>query len=254
MDRETGDILPPSIAEAWGLRGRPHKGPKRGLSLEAIVAAGVKIADTEGIEAASMSRVAKEVGASTMALYRYVGTKDELIALMLDTAIGPPPPLPEGAGWRRSLEHWATAARTTMLAHPWVVPLLPRDGPPVTPNQLAWLDQALQALAGTGLPESLKVSTEVLIMGHVMSEVTIVASQLTDPEAERRWALFTPFLLRVTQDGRLPALRAAAESGAFADADPDPEADGMDEVRDVFAYGLDRVLDGVEAYIRSRRS
>jgi ketosteroid isomerase-like protein len=40
--------LPASIEAAWGLRERPHKGPKPGLSLRRIVAAGVKVAESEG--------------------------------------------------------------------------------------------------------------------------------------------------------------------------------------------------------------
>ena len=55
-DTETG--LPASIEEAWGVRRRPRKGPNPGLDLERIVAAAVKLAVAEGIEAVSMSRVA----------------------------------------------------------------------------------------------------------------------------------------------------------------------------------------------------
>ena len=71
--------LPASIAAAWGLRERPARGPKPGLSLERIVAAAVAVARAEGVEAVSMSRVARELGSSPMSLYRYVGAKDELV-------------------------------------------------------------------------------------------------------------------------------------------------------------------------------
>ena len=64
--------LPASIAAAWGLRERPHKGPKPGLSLNRIIDAAVRLAASEGLAAVSMSRVASELGASTMSLYRYV--------------------------------------------------------------------------------------------------------------------------------------------------------------------------------------
>jgi AcrR family transcriptional regulator len=71
-DEDVG--LPASIAAAWGLRERPRRGPKRELSVAKIVEAGITVADTEGLEAVSMSRVAGELGASTMALYRYVAS------------------------------------------------------------------------------------------------------------------------------------------------------------------------------------
>src|ERR1700728_977916 len=101
---------PASLAAVWGLRERPGKGPKPGLSLEKIVAAAVHVGATDGLAAVSMGRVAAELGAGTMALYRYVGSKSELLNLMVDAAFGPPPPLPESAvGWRAALSHWAWA-------------------------------------------------------------------------------------------------------------------------------------------------
>jgi len=63
-----GSVLPDSVAAAWGVRARPHKGPKPALSLERIVAAAVRIADTDGLDAVSMGRVAAELGAAAMSL------------------------------------------------------------------------------------------------------------------------------------------------------------------------------------------
>src|SRR5215472_7517901 len=97
MNQPDGTELPAHVAAAWGVRGRPHKGPKPGLSLDRIVAAAVHVADTEGLAAVSMSRVATELGAAPMSLYRYVAAKDELLALMVDAAYGPPPAGPPPA-------------------------------------------------------------------------------------------------------------------------------------------------------------
>ncbi len=95
--------LPGSIAAAWGLRERPGKGPKRGLSLPQIVQAGRTAAAADGLGAVSMSRVATELGVGTMSLYRYVESKQELLDLMVDSALGPPPAARAGAaggtGW-----------------------------------------------------------------------------------------------------------------------------------------------------------
>src|SRR5262250_3052406 len=91
--------IPGSVAAAWGVRERPHRGPRPGLSLGRIVDAAVRVADAEGLDAVSMSRVAAELGTAPMSLYRYVTAKDELLALMVDAAYGPPPaqPPPETA-------------------------------------------------------------------------------------------------------------------------------------------------------------
>src|SRR6266511_609170 len=89
-----GTGLPASLEAAWGLRARPSKGPKRGLSLERIVEAAVKVAASDGLEAVSMGRVAGDLGVSTMSLYRYVAAKDELLALMVDATAASPPAAP----------------------------------------------------------------------------------------------------------------------------------------------------------------
>ena len=74
--------LPPGLDLLWGLRESGRRGPKPLLSIDAIVAAAVRLADAEGLEAVSMARVAKELGFTTMSLYRYVTNKDELLQLM----------------------------------------------------------------------------------------------------------------------------------------------------------------------------
>src|SRR3954471_20260485 len=105
-DSEGG--LPASIQAAWGRRARPTRGPRPGLTLDAIVGAGIAVATEEGLGAVSMGRVARRLGAAPMSLYRYVGAKDELLALMVDAALGPPEhERAPGESWRTGLERWA---------------------------------------------------------------------------------------------------------------------------------------------------
>src|SRR5437764_691922 len=96
-----GVRLPPSITLAWGLENRAARGPRRGLTLDSVVNAGIKVALTEGLAALSMGRVARELGVGTMSLYRYVAAKDDLLTLMFDAGMGPAPALdPEAQDWR----------------------------------------------------------------------------------------------------------------------------------------------------------
>jgi hypothetical protein len=62
MNDDIENGLTAGIAAAWGVRAPATKGPKPGLSLERIVAAGVAVADADGLAAVSMNRVAKELG------------------------------------------------------------------------------------------------------------------------------------------------------------------------------------------------
>src|SRR3954469_14671265 len=114
-----GQGLTPGIAAAWGVKTPATKGPKPGLGLDRIVAAGVRVADADGLDAVSMNRVAKELGASAMSLYRYVGSKDELLALVIDAALGAVPRLPAEGDWRARLERWGWAPGRGMRGPPW---------------------------------------------------------------------------------------------------------------------------------------
>jgi AcrR family transcriptional regulator len=248
MDDEDVTGLPASLEQAWGLRGRPHRGPKPGLSLERIVAAAVQVAAAEGLPAVSMSRVATELGTGPMSLYRYVAAKDELLALMVDAAYGSPPS--ESAadqGWRAGLSGFAWAMRDKLREHPWAVQI-PISGLPIRPHEVAWFEHGLRCLHGTGLREDEKASVIMLISGYARNAASIDA----DIEAAVRASGQTPdqwmssyarTLARLADPVRFPAISTFIAAGVFERADP-PDAE--------FSFGLERVLDGIGALISSR--
>ena len=241
--------LPGSVAAAWGVRERSHKGPKPALSLDRIVDAAVRVADAEGLDAVSMGRVAAELGAAPMSLYRHVSSKEELLTLMVDAAWGPGPDAPGpglGEGWRAGLSRWAWALRAGARRHPWVV-RIPLNGLPIMPNEVAWFENALACLAGTGLSEARKASVIMLLAGYVRNLATteadiaaaIQASGLTPME----WMASYPRMLsELTDSVRFPALAKFIAAGVFeAEDGPDDE----------FIFGLDRILDGVAVLIEA---
>ena len=245
MKNETETGLPASIEAAWGLRQRPRKGPKPSLDLERIVAAAVKVAASEGLAAVSMSRVAAELGSSAMSLYRYVTAKDELLELMIDSVFDPSvAPAPEGEGWRAGMARWAWTYHDALRRHPWVL-RVPISGPPVTPNQIAWLEDGLRSLGGTGLAEGEKMSVILLVSGYVRNEATLAADLAAAAGAGQLMPTWSQQLVILTDAERFPALHAALGSGVF-DQDDDPD--------DEFVFGLERVLDGIEALVRTRGS
>jgi AcrR family transcriptional regulator len=237
--------LPASIEAAWGLRERPAKGPKPGLSLERIVAAGVKVASTEGLAAVSMSRVATELGSSPMSLYRYVAAKEELLTLMVDAALGSDAAADDGEpGWRAGLSRWAWGYHDRLRRHPWVLHI-PISAPPVTPNQIAWLEDGLRVLRDSGLSEPEKMSVILLVSGFVRSEAMLTADIAAATAVAGREVMpsWSATLRRLTDAQRFPALHAALASQAF-DSDDDPD--------DEFAFGLERILDGIGALVSTR--
>jgi AcrR family transcriptional regulator len=248
MSDDTVTGLPASLEAAWGVRGRPNKGPKRGLSLEQIVEAAIKIALSEGLAAVSMNRIAADLGAAPMSLYRYVASKDELLALMIDVALGLPPLLDPDEGWREGLSRWAWAGLTAYRQQPWTL-RIPITAPPITPNQIVWLEQGLRVQRDTGLAEPEKLSVIMLLGSLIRNEATLAANvgaaMLTPGSMEQVIVRnYGNILLQITDPEQFPAVRAAITGGAFnIDADPDTE----------FVFGLERILDGVEALIHARR-
>jgi AcrR family transcriptional regulator len=244
MKRQADTGLPASFETVWGVQPRPVKGPKPGLSLERIVEAAVRIAGSDGLDAVSMARVAKELDASTMALYRYVAAKDELLALMVDAAIGlPPAAAGPDEGWREGLHRWAWDCRERMVTHPWAL-RIPIGGPPTTPNQVAWLEAALWCMRDTALSEEDKASVVLLVSGYARNEATLTADLAAAGALSDAGMLDWAGLMRtVTDPARFPALHAALAAGVFDKADP-PEKE--------FGFGLERILDGVEALVRVR--
>jgi AcrR family transcriptional regulator len=251
MDDQIRTGLPASIEAAWGVRPRPGKGPRPALSLERIVAAAARVAATDGLQAVSMGRVAADLGVSTMSLYRYVAAKDELLALMADlTFQAPPAPRGPEESWRDGLSRWAWTELGVYRRNPWVL-RIPISGPPVTPNAMAWLERGLGCLGDTGLREGEKLSVMLLLTGFVRSQATfqadIAAAQAAgttppDPELMRSYGRL---MARLTEPERFPALHAVLAAGVFDEAD-----EGDDE----FAFGLERVLDGIETLIEKRRT
>jgi AcrR family transcriptional regulator len=240
--------LPRGVALAWGVAANPQRGPKRELSIERIVEVAAGIADAEGLGAVSMSRVAQALGFTTMSLYRYVTAKDDLLTLMQEYGTGVPPepePGDEDLSWRERLRRYAAGVLTRYREHPWLLDI-PIEGTPVTPNNLAWMDAALTILGELPLTEGERVAILLIVTGQTRWQGIIERSYADAASA----AGVDPQLIDDTRDAMLdalvtaeefPALRRAIDEGVFRATDDDP-----------LAFGLERVLDGVEVYVAAR--
>jgi AcrR family transcriptional regulator len=236
--------VPPAIALAWGVTDRPTRGPKPSLRLRKIVDAGIEIAVSDGLGAVSMAKVAEKLDVSTMALYRYVPSKADLLELMVDTALGVPPTLPDGTPWRDGLRLWANGSRSRYRAHPWSL-AVPITGPPLGPNNVRWLEFGLAALRETPLHDGQKLSTVLMLSAYVRGEQSITSSILAHAaQTQRQPDDYGQLLKRLIDPASFPELHRAIGAGSLRDEDP--EDIGMDAE---FAFGLERVLDGVSALI-----
>jgi hypothetical protein len=134
--------------------------------------------------------------------------------------------------------------RAALQRHPWAA-RLPISGLPILPREIAWFEDALGCLAGTGLTEARKASVILLLAGYVRNLATTEADIATAVAASGlspdEWMASYPRVLsQLTDRRRFPALTAFIAAGVFEVAD---------EPDDEFVFGLDRILDGVGALV-----
>ncbi len=255
MPSEEMPPLPPGLDLLWGRRGGGTRGPKPGLSVDGIVETAVAVADAEGLGAVSMARVAQQLGYTTMSLYRHVTSKEELLQLMWNASAQGAEELElEGEGWRDRLRTWAMVQRHMLDRHPWITQM-PMAAPPMAPNSLTFVEKGLEALDASGLPDADKLRVIGLISSYTLSEARMAhdaasVNQRSPTDGGRPLPSWTfESLLRELVDQRAyPRLHKIAWSKEIGE---DPS--GFDE-HEEYQFGLDRILDGVQALIdQSRR-
>jgi len=241
--------LSPVVARMWGREPVSRRGPRPRLDMAAVVAAAIEIADTDGLAAVSMGGVAAKVGVATMALYRYVGSKDELLTVMSDSAVPPPPERGELA-WRAYLAAWTRANRDFLLRRPWMLSIN-LFTPPLGPHRLRWLDRALDALGDTALDAGEKINAASALTGYALSDATLTYALSAGRDglgggAERMAeagaggaADYGAMLAEVLDPADYPALAAVVRDGAFGGGE------GWVADED-FLFGLNLLLDGIE--------
>jgi AcrR family transcriptional regulator len=206
------------------------------LSREVIVDAAIKVADAEGLDAASIRRVAARLGVRPMSLYTHIERKDDLLALMADQAsaealIGPGMP----DGWRQALTAIAWRSRQVALRHPWVVDIA-ASNVALGPNGLRHLEESLTAIRELGLAPraafDVLTAVDKFVLGHLNFEALDVQARLGD----------------LTTQGYVGALLASGEFPELSRALP-----ALTTVTpaspDAFERGLTWLLDGIEASV-----
>lgn len=217
---------------------------------EAIAAAAVRIADTEGLDALSMRRLAAEVGAGTMTLYHYVHTKDELFALVTDAVMGEVA-LPEGevlpGDWRAAITLIAHRSRVTLERHPWMLDI--RDDPAFGPNGVRHFDQTLEALSSLGTDLEHKIDIALLVDEYVFGYV-LHRRGFEVPAEMGRARQMVAYVESLLRTGRYPQLERLAASVGIQRAWDQIQTCARDDER--FSRNLDRLLDGVERDLERR--
>jgi AcrR family transcriptional regulator len=233
--------LPPGLDLLWGRRERCKRGPRPGLTADAIVEAAIKVADAEGLEGVSMARVAAELGFTPMSLYRHVASKEELLQLMWNgSALGADKLIIEGDDWRTRLRNWSVIQRDMLDRHPWITQM-PIAAPPAAPNTLRFVERGLATMDGTGLADTDKLRIIGLISSYTLSEAKMAADAMRAMKASAEPPPdFEGVLREVIDKPTYPRLHGIA----WEPAEVPPPTE-----REQFLFGVDVILDGVQSLI-----
>jgi hypothetical protein len=125
---------------------------------------------------------------------------------------------------------------------------VPISEPPNTPRQIGWFEHGLTSLRGTGLTTNEKISVIMLLGGYVRSTEAMFhgiaeAAAAAATTEDQMMSSYSDVLRTVIDPQRFPSVASAVQEGVF---------DQADSVEGEFAFGLDRILDGIGVLVRSR--
>jgi AcrR family transcriptional regulator len=151
--------------------------PYTGLPLgrERVLEAAFAVAEREGLERLSMRLVARELNVSTMALYRHVTNKDDLLDGLVERLLGELQLPDDSRPWDERLRALASELRGLANRHPGLfVLLLQRRA--VGAGATRAREAELRALREAGLDqkeaEQLERLLSTVVMGFAFSEAT----------------------------------------------------------------------------------
>ncbi|KZB84721.1 TetR/AcrR family transcriptional regulator [Amycolatopsis regifaucium] len=242
-----------SLELLWRDRGQarqPTRGRKPKLTLDRVIATAVALADGAGEATVSMSQIAKELDVGTMTLYTYVPGKTELLDLMVDSVLAardlPGPGEPRPDGWRERVRLYADRTLAVYREHPWL-----RSAssvrPVLGPGLMAGQEYLIAAVADIGLPPrevtAAAQSIEVYVQANAaLSAETAQIEQRTGESTDAWWGQRSVFWEKYFDVERHPAMTRMWESGGY-------DADSCEAAYDTFTFGLERLLDGIEARV-----
>ncbi len=184
--------------------GRPAR-----LSRDAVADAAEAIIESEGVDALSMRRLARELDSSTMALYRHVRDRDDLLVLLLDRLAAdlPRPRLPRES--RKRLLALFKVLYEGLDQSPCVVQVLVR-GDLMAPSVLWLIEEILATFVTAGLPVEQAADAYLTVWRFTVGEL-IVSHSTAQQSAELDRRPFQLELLAAVESGELPMLAALSD-------------------------------------------
>jgi AcrR family transcriptional regulator len=149
-----------------------------GPGTDEVVELAVALADEEGVEALSLRSVAYRAGLPLAAVQRTFGSRDRLVAVMVQQLLSrhrtTPPPTEAPA---RTLARLAEREWATYRAHPWLVGVLASTRPPLVPAVLDDVRVGIDAFAALGLDTAEAMGRYLALSGYVQGMALLVRAE-----------------------------------------------------------------------------
>ena len=215
---------------------KPIARPREALSRDRVLCAALALADQRGIAAVTMRALAEQLGVEAMTLYYYVARKDEILEGIADMVAGEIDLPPPGPDWRAALRTTAISAHDVLVRHQWANNLMLSS--PVGPARMRYMNAVLGRLREAGFSAAMTDVAYHVLDSHIVGSTLWQAGYASLPRDLNDIA--TDFL-RELPVAEYPFLAEHVEQH-LAERDP--------ETKSAFEFGLDLILDGLEA-IRS---
>lgn len=213
--------------------GRDPIPPRTPLSRERVIGAAIDLADTDGLVALSMRRLATSLGVEAMSLYYHVRNKNEVLGGILERVLSELELPLAGTPWKQALRAAALSAHAVLDRHRWAAALL------MTPEvssatRVRWMEAVLAALATARLPPGLADhayhALDSYVVGFTLWQSSIPLSPAQLDDLARKYLATMPIdeLPHTTEHVRWH-LENSSRAG-----------------RGAFESGLDMFLDGLE--------
>jgi AcrR family transcriptional regulator len=217
---------------------------KRSLNADRIIDASMALLDRDGLDGLSMRRLGAELGSGATSVYWHVANKEALLDLVVDRlmeeANAATRQVP-GSTWRAELASYAMALRLVLGRHAAAAALISTRAP-VGPEGLRFMEGVMSALADAGFGGRQRALAYAALTGYTIGQVIVEQRQAPTDGASRSGTgnqlQRLGILLRGVPRGRFPGVfESAADLAELTD-------------EEAFEYGLQRMLDGLEAELR----
>jgi AcrR family transcriptional regulator len=212
------------------------------LSKERVLNAALALADSDGIEALSMRRLAQELGVEAMSLYNHIANKGEILDGIVDLAAGEIE-LPEtDEEWDVAVRKCAISAHDAFLRHPWECSLVMSPGSIQIGDsaRLRYMEWLLRRLRKAGFSAELTYHAYHALDSHVLGFTMWQLGHSAAAKSLGSGQDLADLAARLVDEMRatgFPYLAEHAEQHVAA---------ASDEEEGEFEFGLDLILDGLK--------